>query len=205
MIGRVLVRSTGYPGAPGLNAFYFQDPGALNLTQAQANDALARVRAFFAAVAANFATVQGFLVDPIVVTLDELTGVVLGSLGTVVPALVSGTTAVSVGPPQVQLLLKQSTAAVALGRRVQGRSYIGPLQQNVTVGVAPNGVTAGGISSAAIAQLTPGAPVSTVRPCVWHRPQKPSTKHPTGVVGGAFAVTGYSCPLFFATQRRRNQ
>lgn len=199
---RIDVVGTGFPSAPGLNSWYFTSDDFTAMTSGEVDGALAAVRAFYDAVKSMFATVQGFQVISPAVQFDPANGEITGEQGTVVPALVSGTTAVAVGPPQVCILARLNTATAVDGRIVRGRVYLGPFSKNITVAATPEVANVNAVQAALVTLLAAGG--AAWKSAVWHRPLPVSPGLPLGRAGTAVKVANSNVSLSWATQRRRN-
>lgn len=192
-IMRVRWLITGLTGLPGVHTTYWTGASSTPV-QADATDVSGRVRAFwdgFKTVLAAGVTVS---TAASVEVLDVATGTLVGQLG---PG--SQTSVVSTGanelPAATMMLLKLSTATVLNGRRLQGRSFIGPLgtgantngkvtpASNTTLLTASNALFTGATSSALV---------------VWHRPDR--VTHLGGVVA---PVTVAGTAIDFAVLRSR--
>jgi hypothetical protein len=201
-ITRINARVDGFAGGPAINSWYFRRDDGTPMVTGDVNAALADVRAFYAAIAANYSTSEGIQVLSPGTTLDESNGALLGATGTAVPALVSGTTAIGVGPAQVAILAQLNTGVVANGRILKGRVFLGPFQLNVpAAGAVPAPATLSGMATAMATLLA--AQTSTKRLCVWHRPRPASDKFPVARAGSALNVAGVTFPSRWVTQRRR--
>lgn len=165
---RVRTILTGWPGAPGLNTFYF-DPDVVGPATV-AEEAHVRVREFWEDIASLFPNEFTATVDQVVDEVDSTTGDLIGSHAVTTSNVVAGTnTTGDFLPAQTQAVLSMRTGDTINGRRVRGRSYIGPMF------VGANGST-GQMMPAALAQLA-GAGIALLVPppsggflVVWHRP-----------------------------------
>jgi len=191
---RVRTVLTGWTGGPGLQTFYFSPISALP-SQAEINDVAARVRAFWSAAAFFLASPVLVNVNPAVDFIDPSTGLLTGSgAATPAPGPVSGTAVGEFYAPGMCANLTFETGVTQSGRRVRGRSYIGPTTEGV---VAVGQLTVGStvpLVTAVGPMLVAGATPSKL--LVWSRP-KP------GRPGGAFSVTSAFVPLKLAHLKSR--
>lgn len=180
-------------GSPALGTHYLRG-AAFSVVLADATDAVARVRAFWAAVAGlmdngNAAAVQG-AVD----VLDEQTGVLQGGFSPAPPAIVTGTGGATTLPPATQVLCRLATGGVVAGRRLQGRVNIGRVALSASTSTGGPTVAVGTACVAAgTALLAGGGPAV---PVVWHRPIAAGS-------GITFSITGATGAPFFAVIRSR--
>ena len=156
-LNRVRVALTGFPGAPGVNTFYFLDV-------ATAIESLNRF----------YTSIQSFMPNDVHVnvqragdTIEDTTGALTGSwLGGVTNPIVMGSTAVYAGPAGI--MVGWETGVVADGHRVRGRTFLVPGASNIydvdgtilTSALAP--------LQAAATQLVLEQSSSFV---IWHRPR----------------------------------
>lgn len=169
-------------GGPGVHTSYWI-PGTTGGVTADASDAVARVRAFFAAVAAQYPNSTTVTVQTDVAQINDNTGALIGGLTAATVGTVVGTGGSVVGPLAGMALLRLRTGLVVNGRRLAGRWYCGPLgtgAQSAAGGIATGTITA--FNSAGATMLAAGA-TSTVL-AVWNRPG--------ATVGLSTAVTGVS-------------
>jgi hypothetical protein len=128
-MSRVRVATTGWPGAPGLNTFYFASSGDADVPDSDdATEVAVRVRsALNSDFKQNFPTTWIATVSPTVDVLSAVTGALIASYSVAPGATVAGTTSATFGPEASMLALNQLTDAVVNGKRVRGRSYFGPI------------------------------------------------------------------------------
>lgn len=192
-IMRVRAVITGVLGLPGVHTTYWTGASSSPVT-ADATDVVARVRAFWDSFKANMG--PGVVIAPNnnVDVLDQATGALQGSLagGSVASVAATGATLL---PFQTMMLLKLGTGVVVNGRRLQGRSFIGPLAASTNTG--GNVVAAANTAlTTAAASFNSGATSSAL--VVWHRP---SGSPPSG--GTTAVVTTYNTSTVFAVLRSR--
>lgn len=193
---RVRATLSGWSGGPGLSTFYFT-PGTAGGSTADATDVCARVRAFFNAVSARLPGAVSVNVSPIADAFDEATGILTGSFSSSAPpTAVTGTGAGEFYAPQVYALLQMNTATVIGGRRVQGRSFFGPLHEADVSSGTYSTAARSSVEGSALLQLSAGVFPTLSSPKVWHRPKN-------GAGGAAVIITSYSCPAKLATLKSR--
>jgi len=192
-IMRVRFIITGLNGLPGLHTTYWN--GALAApVQADAQDVVDRVRAFWQALNSTMADGVTISPDGTVDVLAESTGALTGSFSATAASVSSiGTGA---APLASMMLLKYFTAAIVNGRKLQGRSFIGPVESTA--------ISSGQVSSTANTSLiTAAGSLSTggstaSEQVVWHRP---TLAAPSG--GSTSVVTGFGTDIDFAVLRSR--
>lgn len=199
---QIVAEGQGFSGAPAFNVWEFASDDFVSMTNAEADAALAAVRAFYDAIKANFTTSQTWTVQPNPKQLDAADGSLLGTVGTTTPAVVTGTTAATLGPQQVAILVRQSASTAINNRIVKGRKYLGPFQSAVTVNNVPQGATLTGINTALATLLAAGG--AAWEPVIWARPFPGSERNPTPRVGTLHKVVTMAASSTWATQRRRN-
>lgn len=199
-IMRVRARGSGWTGSPGLLTVYWR-PGTTGGSAADASDVVARVRACLNSAKVAIHNSGSWLVSGQVDVLEDTTGELTGSFGVAGPALVTGTVAGEVYAASSQLLIQAQTGAVLRGRKVQGRTNIGPLGESSVSAGQPDGVITPNVVAAFVAMLTGGATASF--PVVWSRPVKDPTTHAILVNGTSFPITGYTSAAYLAVLRSR--
>lgn len=203
LVYRVRCVSTGWGGAPGLNTFYFDRADAGPSDPVAAENVTARVRAFWFAEAAIFPNLWNMQVIPDVDVVNTDNGDLVSSQTAPTPAVVTGTYPNGFGPQEAMLCATYSTADIIDGRRVRGRTFIGPLaQQSDTDGTPLNGWI-GGLQTNLAALI--GAGLADPQLVVWSRRRGISVSHPTGLGGSAHGVTGVQIADKFAVLRSRRQ
>lgn len=174
----------GIPGMPGYTLFYASSGAA----------ACADILTFFNAIKALFPTGLQWSVPIVGDTLDDTTGALNGAWsdvgGGIVSASASGAYAAGTGA-----WVSWKTAAIVHGRRLQGRSFMCPLQS--TVGYDSSGT----IITSALTTL--GGAASTLAAAgklvVWHRPP------PGGNTGSSSLVTAGTVPDQVTSLRSRRR
>lgn len=167
---RVRVSTTGWPGAPGLNTFYFSIPDdAVVPDNGDCLTVANRVRTGLNSdFKQNFPTTWIATVSPTVDILNMITGALEGSESVTAPATVAGTTSATFGPEASMLALNQNTNDVVNGKRVRGRSYFGPIAPVADANGTPTATQKNNIElmGSSLGGATGGAPEWVV----WHRP-----------------------------------
>lgn len=172
---------------------HYWDFGA-TASAAGATEALARVRAYLSAAAANINSVATATFNPVVDEIDSVTGTLLGSAVGSVPAAVAFTAGGDALPQQTQGLMTFTTSTIVNGRRLVGRQFLPFPSETQNVGALP---TAGYVSTWNNAGAALGTVVvSTIAQQVWHRPVG-------GAGGQAAPVTGRVCGGTWAVLRSR--
>lgn len=192
-IMRVRFNITGLAGLPGLHTTYWTGASSTPIA-ADALDVVARVRAFWDSFKVNLAAGVTVSCNQPVDLVDETTGILVGQLGAGSPALVLSTGSGSL-PSATMMLLRYNTGLIVAGRRLQGRSFIGPLATATNSGgdVVPTVNTA---LLTAAALMNTGATASLL--VVWHRP---TDANPSG--GLTSGVTSYAANPEFSVLRSR--
>ena len=192
-IMRVRTQLTGSQGLPGLSTVYANGT-TVTPSGADASDMVARVRAFWAAIAALLPASSIVLVSGQVDVIDPSNGALTSALSVAAPASVLGTGGASL-PLAAAMLLTAETGLILNGRRFRGRTFVSPVSTAVNVG----GLTTSGsrtTMTTAANNMLIGATSSV--PVVWHRPKLPG---PLG--GSASPVITYSVGSNFAILKSR--
>ena len=190
---RIRTVLSGWSGGPGLSTFYF-DPGA-GAEPAAAIDCVARVRQFWSAISALFPTSFSAQVQPNVDQLDETTGSLTASYVGGAPVVVAGASGTAYNAYATMVLLRQNTGVIRVGRRVVGRTFVGPVTSTVDSGGNPLASNVTTMLTAATVMLTGS---TGAIPEVWHRPK------PAGsATGREFYVVNYTAAPYFAVLRSR--
>jgi hypothetical protein len=190
---RVRATINGNEGGLGLSTFYFN--GAGSATAAQALEAAARVRAYFASLQPRMATVTTVQVQSQVDVLTAETGKLTTSFAVAAQALVTGTGGASQLPGATQGLLRLNTGVVIAGRRVEGKSFVpNPVPGDNTASGTPSTTYQTGIATAgALLNTLITTALSSV---TWHRP--------TGGIGGSIVLnTSFTCSPKWSVLRSR--
>lgn len=179
---RVRATLTYGTGGPGVHTSYWI-PGTTGGVTADATDAVARVRAFFAAVQTMYPNSTTVQVQTDVAQINDNTGALVGTLAGASVGSVVGTGGASIGPLASMVLLRLRTGLVLNGRLLRGRWYCGPLAAaaiSTTGGATTGAITA--FNGAGNGMLAVGP--TTTALAVWNRP--------TVVVGASAGVTSVS-------------
>lgn len=168
-------------GGPGLGTFYFF-PASGHPNSTELLDAVARVRAFYAALASLLTPSTSVLVSGDVQGIDSATGDLVADYATTPPAAVVGTGTSSQMPPATALVVRLRTNAVIGKRLLRGRSYVGPLSLIAGTTTGTPTTAAGTAASAAVTALL--SITSTASPVIWHRPKAAGSGNYGLIVGG---------------------
>lgn len=193
-IMRIRWSITGLTGLPGLHTTYWTGASSTPV-QADATDVSGRVRAFWDGVKTILAPGVTVSTAASVELLDVATGTLVGQLGPGSQTAVVSTGA-NANPSATMMLLRYTTATVINGRRLQGRSFIGPTATATNTGgrVTPASNTT--LLTAANALFT-GATASAL--VCWHRPDR--VTHTGGAVAPV-TVTGTAIDFAILRSRR---
>lgn len=190
---RVRVVSTGWTGSPGLSTWYFT-PSAE--TVADANTVTGSVRAFYVYAAEYLPSSCHWQVASEVDVVNPLTGAVTDTLvATDALASVPGTKSGSILPPSVVAVLSLLTDTFIAGRRIRGRSFLGPISQAESMtadGTLADVARTRYVTGVENMLATGGAPSLAV----WHRPKG-------GTGGEAVPVVACSVAAKFGSLRSR--
>lgn len=192
---RVRFTLSGLEGLPGVHTSYWKGASSTPVT-ADCVDVCARVRAFWDAIKGLMASGVTISGPQSVDVISEITGDLTGQLtpGALTSVSATGTSSMA---SATMILLRYNTTLIVGSRRLQGRSYIGPVGTNTNAnGNVQSSSNATLLSGAA--SFNTGATASALQ--VWHRPTQSS---PVG--GIASAVTGYGTATEFAVLRSRRQ
>jgi hypothetical protein len=168
--------------------------------------AVARVQAFWTAVRLAYPTGVSMQVSNLVEIVDPVDGKVLATqVSATATPLLHGTAGALIGPPSLQILVKWLTSTFLAGRRLQGRSFLGPVTYTAITGTGTVDaivLAAVNVAAANLAAVGGAAPALLV----WRRPRavKPAT-HPATFDrdGDTGQVTGTLAPAKFATLKSR--
>jgi hypothetical protein len=166
-IGRIKVVTTGWIGGPGLSQLYFTGATAGTVTNADAVNAAAAVRAFYFALVAWNANGWTATVQPVVQVIEATTGALIREEAITAPALVTGTGGASWGSTSSGVVASWHTSSVFGRHLLRGRTFLTPLYASSinTSGQITAAVVTG--VQAAGATLVASAAANMV---VWHRP-----------------------------------
>lgn len=174
----------------------FWRPGTGGGSTADATDILARVRASLDAIKATLSAGTSYVGQTAVDVLEDSTGVLTGSFTGTGPAAVVGTGSGDSLPANICYLVRNRTALVVNGRRLNGRSYIStPSEGNNDSAGKPLSATVAIVNAGLVTALTGGSTLSF--PVVWHRPTN-------GAGGTSGAITSVACePGYYGQQGGR--
>lgn len=165
------VNWTGSYGHEGISRFAFVSSDGGVPTNTQRDGVLTAIETMLNAGGHNLPTDVTWAIDPIVETFDGVLGTILGELptaGAVAPGVGGGTSSYANG---VGLIIKWKTGGTFNGRRIQGRTFIVPLDGycfNTEGSILPEVVGEWqGYANTYIGAMGP----LNVDPLVWGRPQ----------------------------------
>jgi len=154
-------------GGPGLSTFYFKEPTGFD--EGMAQDVADRVRAFFDVQKACYPTTTAISTQATVDILNPTTGDLVSQIVVATPPTdVTGTGTDGLASFTTCAVLSHSTTQFISGRRVTGRTFLGPLNKGA--------ITGGEFSAGAQALVQGGTAelldtaVTDAIPGVWHRP-----------------------------------
>jgi len=166
---KVVAQWSGFPGAPGVSNFYFglgSTPTVANAANAQA-----RVRTFFAGITFCLPTPVNITISGDSQVIDPATGAITGTLSNgTPPAVVVGAGGTSYSAPSGACILWKTTTVIN-SRQLRGKTFIVPLTSSAydTDGtLLASRLT--DLRTAAAALVTVGAFPSDELLVVWHRP-----------------------------------
>ena len=192
-IMRLRFNIQGTSGLPGLHTTYWTGASSTPVN-ADASDVMGRVRAFWQGLITALPTGVTVTQNSPIDILDVATGQLLGQLPGTPVATVTGTGGAQL-PRATMLILRLETLGIVNGRRLQGRSFIGPLSNTANSAGVVAAATQTTLLTAA-ANMNSGATASLLQ--VWHRPSPAS---PSG--GSVSTVTQYATNTEFAVLRSR--
>lgn len=202
---RVRAASSGWPGGPGLNTFYFVESAAGEAPiEADATLCATRVRTAFFDAKLLYRTSQTIQVSPVVDVLETETGDLVNSFTVATPTVVTGTNTGNLGPQAAMMLLRLNTNTFNDGSRLQGRGFLGPCVGDSDDDGTPNAYLIDKVTLFGTALLDGGNPLNP-RVAVWRRPRAaaagpPAVTQRDGLFG---IVTGFTVPDRFAVLRSR--
>ena len=189
---------SGVSGLPGVFTAYFNAPASP--TNADADEALKRVRLCLEAVKAYISTSVVYAYDTRVATLDPANGQLVGSQTATGLVATTGTGAGNRLPPATQAYFTDVAGAVLNGRALLGRHNVAGM---IVTAADAAGVPVAGLTSAlynAGTALRTVILTSTVTHVVWHRQ---ILTGPHAGPGLTSAVGGTNTPGKFAVLRSR--
>jgi len=166
---RVRVASSGWPGGPGLNTFYFQgrsDPSTAS--SGVAHDVYTLVHGGFAGSGLWAPSLSTFVVDPVVDIIDAATGALEDSYAVTPTTDAVGGGAASYGPTEAMLCVSLMTSDIVNSHRVRGRDFLGPCVAGNDANGSPNSTVLASANALVNGFVTTTTP--DVDLVVWHRP-----------------------------------
>lgn len=207
LLMRVRAASTGWTGGPGLNTFYFGEESSTDPGTPSPDGALLcvnRVRDAWAVGKGIYPTSWSMAISPVVDVLQDTDGELVDSFSVTAPATIVGTSGSGYLPPSTCVLLQLRTLTFADGRKILGRTFMGPVSATIDADGSPNAAAlAVGVNTGA-ALLDIGV---TAGPGlrVWRRPRAARTL-PTPLSardGSSALVTSITVPDKYAVLRSR--
>ena len=159
---RVRTVFVGVTGSPWLSTFYFL-PAGENGTQTEADDAVAKVGAFWTDLRPQFSSLVTFATDPSVAYLS-LAGQQTGAFSTT-PVTAIGQGSGDPLPYATQGLMRLFTPSFINGRQVRGRAFIPGGVESASTGAVPVAGYLTAVNTAGTALLGGAAP----QLAVWSR------------------------------------
>lgn len=192
ILARMIVTSEGYNGAPGYNILHTSQG-----TLAYPLDKQEWANGFGVGLSNGFQDVQAYLVDEVTFSIGPTVQFIESDTGELVDEVTANfSNPVITGTGSGMALDRSACVNVALrtndfinGRRLIGRSFIGPISNNgfTSAGQIDSGVVA--TFSGMFDGLTSGL---GARLCVWHRPTSPTAAD--GAYGDVVTVVARSVP-----------
>ena len=188
-VGRVEAVWQNFIGAPGFSRFTFEAPA----TATDATTITGKVRAFFNSLATlipNGVTVQ---VQQAVPIYDEQTGQLVNEISaTSAPAVVTGSSTAPQGfAGGAGAMVGWKTVSIWQGRRVQGRTFLVPLEGITEANGTIASVSLATIQTAANGMVSPSTPAFGVWAKRWDRT---NPAKPVQVDGSFFLATTATVP-----------
>ena len=156
----------GAAGPQCLLTTYWDSTGAA--VGALATEAMARVRAAWAALANAIPSSSTLSFDPLLDEIEESNGNIVGQVAGTLPAAVTFTNANDPLPYQTQALVRLDTGVYIGGRRLKGRIFIPGASEDRNTAGAPIAAYLTQLNSFATALGT--TVVTPMNQRVWHRP-----------------------------------
>lgn len=195
---RVRTVTSGWFGAPGFTTHYYMSSSSPDSTSVGgAGGAVNSVHAFWDICQGLFPLSWRCQVQPTVDIVDALNGEVINAFGVTATPELPGTNGAGYGPTAAMLVLTARTPGFVGGRRVVGRSYIGPAANLSDADGTPSVGLVSGLQGATPA-LTPPV-IDGIAAVVWSRPRAARAAGPgnkptalTARLGSAHFIDAYS-------------
>jgi len=183
-LARVKVNWTGFNGAPGYTNLYFNDISFGSITQACADEAVAKVDAWLEVWKVGIPSNVSIVIDPTVEALEENNGSLDEFFDTTPTATRVGTASGSYSAA-AGACVNWATTGIRNGRRVRGRTFMVPLGGTSfdTVGSLDNTR----LASWRTASNTLQTVGTSSKLCVWSRPSGPEATD--GISYGVTSMT----------------
>jgi hypothetical protein len=183
-IERIRCPWSGFPGAPGVSTFYATDAILLR----------PKLKTFFDAVKAYLPSNVTINYDGAGDRIDEFTGQLTGSWSTAAALAPTVGSLGQVYAAPVGMCVNWITATILHGRRLRGRTFLVPVQQDTATGV-PNPLAITAIQNAANA-------LAGSELLVWSRPTKPPLPARPG--GSGPVTSAKVSPKYVVLRSRRD-
>lgn len=190
---RVRSISQGWTGSPGFSTFYFSPSSE---SPSDATEVVDCVRAFYAYAVEYLPSGVTYTPQLEVDVVNPATGAVTNTLiAASLSTPIAGTKPGSILPPSNMAVVTFNTETFIAGRRVRGRSFLGPLSQTETIDGSGRLASAayGRYIAAGDRLLATGGAPSLV---VWHRPKN-------GSGGDTAPVVSFACSPKLGVLRSR--
>jgi hypothetical protein len=198
VLGRSIVRTTGFTGEPGINVIHWVSATGTegSYTESLVEDWHQKLSDRLFNYAANIVTGALVSVDPQDIIFEDSTGQAVGAVtqsGTA-PAFFGSGTDVTTSRADC-VTVRHTTSSWVNGRRLGGRTFVGPMATNM--------FSSSGQVASSIVAATPGiwSPLTTGLDgllVIWHRPTTPTSSD-----GEYAVVTGSSANSTPGTLRSR--
>jgi len=191
---RYRVNLDGWQGAPGVNTLYFRHAAVPTIEDAQQVADL--IKTAYDSLKAWYVSGVKITVDPNVDVIQDSDGKLQTSTVIVPPATVTGSGATTTTSRATMALAKFNTDAVVNGRRLRGRSFLGPIAAQ---GVATDGTLTTAFGTAILSAYNGLLDIAGGRLVVWHRPSAPGAQD--GTSGFVQNVTYKTLPAVLRSRR----
>lgn len=200
---RVRTVLSGWGGAPGLSTYYFQPEEGSADEPAAVADISSRVHAFWASLNTIMPAAWRAHVSPEVDLLNLDSGAMESTVTTADLGLIAGTSGAGFGPQLAMICGTLNTSGIIDGRRVRGRTFIGPLYSLSQPDGTPFDTDVSAVRDGLTTML---GGTSTHPPAVvWSRPRGVSLSHPTGLGGSGHVINSVSVSDKYAYLTSRRQ
>ena len=198
------VNMSGVGGGLGISRFWFNNPGGIAATVADANNVLARLHTFYTAIAPATPNVVTFSFNPNVDAVDVATGLLFSvTPAAVVPGnIVGGSAGAFVSGTGARL--EYRTGVRRRGREIRGATMIIPLDSGQTNATGNLTAAIKATINGAFAAYFAGMNADGNSPCVYGRKHAASLHYPAEPGTTALVVSGTTNDQPAFLRRRRN-